>query len=536
MLGILLAAVGCVLLVTCANVANLMLARSADRREEIALRKALGAGDGRVLRQLLTESALLGCLGVAVGIALATLSFDYLARLMPDGYPQGAALSLDWRVLCLTAGTMLLTVLLFGAGPAIAASRLDLNETLKKGIGVTSAGRGRMRHALAVAEIAVTAVLLVVAGLLLRSYSELLTVDPGFRAENLLIADTVLAPSRYSEHSSRTAFYERVLERVSTQPSVTSAGYVSVPPLLGGGRSLITIEGQPPVPPEETIRYIILDRVVSPDYLETLGVPLRRGRHLDVRDSAGAAGAVVINEALARLHWPNQDAVGKRLKLGPVQFDSPWFTVVGVVGDVRQMGLDVPPEPEMYFPFAQRATNAPRYLVIRTEGDPTALAASVRNAVWAVDANQPVSDIRTMSDVVDAELANRDTQLTLLGGFAIAALLLASVGLYGVLSYTVAQRRSEIGLRMALGAQRRSVVRAVVRSALLLAAVGIVLGMMAALGVGRLLASFLFGVAPADPATLLAVSGLLLLTAALASYFPARRAASIDPISALRAE
>jgi len=265
-------------------------------------------------------------------------------------------------------------------------------------------------------------------------------------------------------------------------------------------------------------------------------MPLIRGRRLDERDAPGAPFAVVINEAMARLHWPDEDPIGARLKRGSPQSDAQWFTVVGVVGDVRQMGLDVPAEPEMYFPQAQRLDGWPSHLVVRTQGDPMAFADAVRRAVWEVDANQPVSSIRTMSEVFDTELADRNTQLTLVGGFAALALLLAAVGLYGVLSYTVAQRTSEIGVRMALGAARGRVVRAVLRSALSLSVVGIVLGLVAALGLTRLLASFLFGVAPTDPATLVAVCGTLLLVTVLASYLPARRAARADPMSALRAE
>lgn len=539
MLVLLLAAVGAVLLIACANVANLLLARSTERRRELALRKALGAADGRVLRQLLTESALLAALGVMVGIALSTLSFDYLERLMPGGYPEGTAPTLDWRVLSFTAGIALLTVLLFGAGPALAASRLDLNGALKKGVGAVRTARAvRMRDTLVVGEIAITAALLVAAGLLLRSYAEVLTVDPGFRSENILIAETALSASQYGEPAARAAFYERVLERVNALPGVSGAGFVNVVPLLGAGRSLITIEGRPPPPREAIFQHIVLDRVVSPGYLSTLGVPLVRGRHLEARDSPDAPFSVVINQAMARVHWPDDDPIGARFRIGTT--DTPWSTVVGVVGDVRQTGLDVPAEPEMYFPFAQRFRDGPsywpRYLVVRTQGDPLALAGAVRSAVWEVDPNQPVSSIRTMGDVLDAELANRDMQLTLVGGFAFAALLLASVGLYGVLSYTIAQRTPEIGLKMALGAERQTVVRAVLRSALFLAALGILLGLAVALGVARLLASFLFAVGPADPATFVAVSTLLLLVALLASYLPARRAASVDPMSALKIE
>jgi putative ABC transport system permease protein len=534
---VLLAAVGAVLLITCANVANLLLARGAKRRTELAVRKALGAGAGRVLRQLLTESAVLASLGVIVALALATLSFEYLARMMPASYPQGAAPGLDWRVLSFTVVIASLTVLLFGAGPALAASRLDVNDALKRSVGALHGGR--LRSALVVAEITLTAVLLVAAGLLLRSYAQVLRVEPGFRAEGLLIATTILPPSQYGAPAARSAFYERVLERVAALPGVTATGYVNFPPLVfKGGRSLVTIDGQAPPPREEFARNITSTRVASAGYLATLGVPLVQGRLLDERDTPSATTAVVVNQAMVRLHWPDSNPIGARLKIGGPQTDSPWFTVVGVVGDMRQMGLDVAAEPEMYFPYTQRTDdgqfNWPSHLVVRAPGDPMALASAVRSAVWEVDAEQPVSNIRTMSDVVDAELANRNTQLTLVGSFAVVALLLACVGLYGVLSYAVAQRTSEIGLRMALGAERRNVVRAVLRSALLLAGLGIVIGLPVALGLTHLLASVLFGVEPADPATLLGVCALLLLMTILASYLPARRAASVNPIAALR--
>ena len=537
MLVMLLAAVGAVLLITCANVANLLLTRSMDRRRELALRKALGATDGRVL-QLLTESAVFACLGAGVGIALATLSFDYLANLMPGTYPEGAAPTLDWRVLSFAGGIAFLTVLLFGAGPALAASRLQLHSALKKGVGSVGTARGtRVHNALVVGEIAVTAALLVAAGLLLRSYAQVLTVDPGFRTENILVAETVLSPAQYGEPGAAARFSERVLERVNTLPGVASADYANVAPLQGGSSSFITIEGRPPLPREESVRNIISDRVVSPGYLSTLGVPLIRGRYLESQDTADTPFSVVINEAMARVHWPDEDPLGAQFMIGPPGAQP--FTVVGVVGDIRQAGLDVPPEPEMYTPVAQRLRYSgswPRYLLVRTESDPLALVASVRNAVWEVDANQPVSIIGTMSDVLDAELADRDMQLTIVGGFAVTALLLASVGLYGVLSYSIAQRTRELGLRMALGARRRTVVNSVLRNALFLATLGILLGLAAALGVGRLLASFLFAVDPTDPVTFVAVSVLLLLVAMLASYLPARRAASVDPMRALRVE
>jgi len=538
---LLLGAVGIVLLITCANLASLLLARGTSRRKEIAVRQALGACPARVARQVLTESAVLAAVGLVLALALCTVSLDYLAALVPDTLPQGVRPRLDWTVLCFTAGVAVVTVLLFGAVPALAASRLGPGEVLKSGTGRGSAtgGSGRLRRALVVGEITSTVVLLVAAGLLLRSYAEVLAVDPGFQPRNLLVGETVLPPVRYSAQPSRTAFYRGVLERVHRIPGVAAAGYVNYPPLtLKEGRGYLTIEGQPPPPLEHRARQVVSWRVSSPRYLVALGVPLVRGRHLGERDGPDAPPAVVVNEAMARLHWPDGDPVGRRIKLGRLQSPSPWCTIVGVVGDVRQMGLEVPPEPEVYFSLDQ-PTGAtpffwPQHLIVRTHGDPSALVPALRRAVWEVDPDQPVSNVRSMSQILDAETSSRSTHMALIGTFAALAVLLASVGLYGVLSYDVAQRTSEIGVRMALGARRSDVVSAVIRSALLLALGGIALGLAAALGLTRLLASVLFGVGPSDPVTFAAVPVLLLIVAVLATYVPARRAASIDPVASLR--
>jgi len=537
-LTILLSAVGAVLLITCANVANLLLARGASREKELAVRKALGAAPARMLRQLFTESGVLATLGVVFGIALSTASFGYLARLVPATYPGGAAPALDWRVLAFTVSLTLVTVLLFGAAPALAAARTSFNETLKKSVGAASKPHaGRVRNALVVAEITLTVVLLTAAALLLRSYASLLAVDPGFAPDRLLIADTELSPSKYADAARRSAFYADVIERVSALPGVVSAGYVNFPPLtFKGGRALLTIEDKPPPEQREATRNMVSDRVVAGDYFRALGVPLLAGRVFDTRDTGDAPLAALVNQALARRHWPGEDPIGKRLRFGP----SPWFTVVGVLGDVRQMSLDAESEPELFLSADQFGAVGPflwpKSLVVRTQGDPLAIAAELRNAVWAVDPNQPVSGIRPMGDVFDAELAARNTQLTLVGAFAALALLLAAAGLYGVLSYAVSQRTAEIGLRMALGAQRGNVVRSVLRNALSLAALGLVLGVIGALVATRLIASFLFGVSAADPTTFGIVAASILLVTLAASYVPARRAASVDPMTALRTD
>ncbi|HEX6999933.1 MAG TPA: ABC transporter permease [Gammaproteobacteria bacterium] len=539
---LLLGAVGVVLLVTCANVANLLLARGASRVKELALRQTLGADRRRMLAQLFTENALLGAAGLLLGMAVAFLAFGYLARLVPETFPAGTRLGLDWRVLAFSGALGVATVLLFGAAPALAAARLDFADALKKGPGrgATATGGGA-RNALVVAEITLTVVLLAAAGLLLRSYAAVLAADPGFRPQSLLIAETALPQAKYAESSARNSFYESVLERVAAIPGVEAVAYANYVPLtFDGGYAAITIEGRPPWTEEELGGHLVADRAVSPGYFDALGVPLLRGRDFDERDAPGAPLAVIISESLARAHWPDGDPLGQRLKLGPPRSESPWYTVVGIVGDVRQMALDQPPRPQLYFPLAQVPSMFPflwpQHLLVRAEGDPMALAGAVRAAVWSVDPNQPVAAVRSMEQVFDAQLANRNLQMTLVSGFAALALVLASVGLYSVLSYTVALRTSEIGVRMALGAQRRNVIGAVLRSAAKLAACGVALGIAGAFGIARLLSSFLFGVSPTDALTFTAVPALLLGVALLAAYVPARRAARVDPLEALRAE
>jgi putative ABC transport system permease protein len=382
-----------------------------------------------------------------------------------------------------------------------------------------------------------TVVLLAGAGLLLRSYRAVLAVDPGFDTAGLLVAGTVLAQSRYPEPADRDAFYQRVLERVRGLPGVESAGYTNFAPLVvKAGRSITLVDGRPFPSPEEMGRTIASNRGVSPGYLETLGVPLVSGRLIDARDSRDAPAVTVINQAMARIHWPDEDPLGQRFRTGAT--GDALFTVVGIVGDMRGAGLDVPAVAEVYFPLDQVMAMFmwPQQLVVRAARDPLALAPAVRRAIWDVDPDQPVSEVRAMSEVLDAELANRDTQLTLIGAFALLALVLAAVGLYGVLSYTVSQSTSEIGLRIALGAEQRTVVGAIVREALMTAVLGVVAGLLAAYVLTRTIAAFLYGVSPTDPATALAVAGVMLAVAASAAFVPARRAASVDPAVTLRAE
>ncbi len=533
----LLGAVALVLLIACANVANLMLARATTRQKELAIRKALGAPSGRVLRHLLAESALLAALGVVVGVLLAAACVGYISRLIPSTFPASTNTAINFGVLAFTIAAALVTVLLFGAGPALAAARRDFGAAFGRAVGSHGRRARRLRTGLVVAEVALTVVLLAGAGLLLRSYRAVLAVDPGFVTDGVLIAETVLPASRYQSTAERDAFQQQVLERVRALPGVERAGYTSFAPLtFEGGRSVVFVEGRPRPEQADILRHVAANRGVSAGYFETLGIPLVSGRLIDERDVSGALATVVINETLARKEWPGEDPIGQRVQMGAG--DGDWMTVVGVVRDVQEMGLDVPAEAQIYVPFHEVTTPFmwPRQLVLRTAGDPLSLAPAVRRAIWDVDPDQPVSSMRAMSEVLDAELGSRDTQLTLIGTFALLALVLAATGLYGVLSYTVSQSKGEIGLRMALGAQPTTVIAAVVREAVVVALVGVGLGLVAAVASTQVIASFLYGVSPTDPTTAAAVAGVLLAVTVLAAFVPARRAAGVDPAVTLRAD
>jgi len=531
-----------VLLIACANLANLLLVRGAGRRREMAIRKALGASPARLARQLLAECLVVAAAGAALGGVLSTATFHYLSRLLPAGLPLSTMPGVDPLVLLFTATITVLVVVAAGIVPTLAATRIGLEAAFRTaGRGVTATGR-RMRSTLVVVEVTLTVALLISAGLLLRSYANVLAVDPGFNPHNLLLAETVLPPSKYESLQRRTAFYDDVLERVRALPTVSRAAYTNFPPLVfKGGRVVISIEGRRAPKPEEFARYMTVDRVVSAGYFATLDVPVIRGREFDRRDGNGAPLAVVINETLARAHWPGEDPIGRRIRMGAsVAADAPWFTIVGIVGNIRQMGLDVPAEPEMYLSANQVAVNAPffwpQYLIVRTEGAPLALAANVRRAVWSVDRDEPVANIRPMTDVFDAELLNRNTQLTLVGAFAVLALLIAAIGLYSVLAYTVAQQLREIAVKMALGARRISVVAEIIRDALKVTSLGVVLGLLTAWASSRFLVSWLFGVTSTDTLTYGLTALVLGLTALLASCAPAFRGASVDPSSILRSD
>jgi putative ABC transport system permease protein len=535
---VLLVAVGFVLLIACANVANLLLSRAVARRKEIAVRSALGASRVRMVRQLLTESLLLAGLAAGVGVLLAHFSFAFLEQLIPEGMSLSADPGLDGRVLGFTLAVALLTAIVFGLAPALVASKVDLNESLKQGLGRSGGATGtKLRSFLVMTQAGLAVILLVGSGLLIKTFVNLMGQYSMLGAEEVLTLRTALSRGRYDTHSKRVAFYDAVLERVSALPGVVSAGYTTTVPLeWKGGTSGFVTEG---LLFEPGLSYDANHRQVSADYLRAMGIPIRRGRHLAASDTAESQPVAVVNETMARQYWPNDDPLGKRFKVGDPDSDRPWLTVVGVAADVRQMGADVPVKAEMYLPYTQTDYQhwyAPRDLVLRTTGDSTSLAAAVREQIRAVDPDQPVSNVRTMDQVLGEETANKRLGMVLLTVFAALALLLASIGIYGLLSYFVAQHTPEIGIRLALGARPRDVLYMVLRRGLTPVLLGTVAGLVAALGLARLISSLLFGVDSGDPATFAGVPLVLLAVGLLACYLPARRAARVDPNVALRYE
>ena len=534
---VLLGAVGFVLLIACANVANLLLARAAVRQKEIALRIALGASRARLIRQFLTESLLLAAIGGVVGMLLALWGVNLLKAFIPENISQVKAITIDAYVLGFTLLVSLLTGLIFGLAPATQASNFNLNETLKEGGRDTAAGsRGkRLRSLLVIAEVAVSLVLLIGAGLLINSFLRLRSVDPGFRADNLLTMRIVLPRLKYPEQPQRTAFYAELLSRVEALPGVQAAAVTNWIPLVSQGDSVgFSIEGRPE--PAAGQIPIAVTRVISPHYFSTMGIQLLQGRQFNEQDRADTPRTVVINETMARRYWPGEDPLGKRITTGSPADPASWRTIVGVAQDVRQFQLNADPRPQIYLPYEQPVFFQPTNLVIRTGIEPLSLAATVRRTVWEIDRDQPVSNVRTMEDVLSESIARQRFSMLLLGIFAALALALAAVGLYGLMSYAVAQRTREIGIRMALGAQARDVLRLVVAQGLKLVLVGVVIGLVVAYMLTRLMSSLLFGVSATDPTTFIAISLMLLCVAVLASYIPARRATKVDPLVALRYE
>ena len=529
----LLGAVGFVLLVACANVANLLLARAAVRQKEIAVRMALGASRWRLVRQFLTESVLLGALGGIFGLGLSFVALIVLKSFIPENISQASTIAIDARVLIFTVLVSLLTGLIFGLAPA--AQRSDFNDVLKDGgrEGVAGSRGNRMRGLLVIGEVAVSLLLLIGAGLLINSFMRLRNLDPGFQTDHVLTVGIVLPESKYPDVAKRSAFYTEVLQRVEALPGVKSAGVVNWIPLVFQGDSIgISIEGQPE--PVASQRPNAATRVINPNYFSSMGMHLLKGRNLDDRDKSTSLPVAVISESMAKRFWPNQDPVGKRFTPGDPTEPDQWIQVIGVVNDIRQFELTAEPKPQMYLPYQQIGFFTPRYLVVKTDVEPASLTGAVRKAVWEVDKDQPVSNIATMEEVLSDSIARQRFSMLLLAIFAAVALVLAAVGIYGVMSYSVAQRTHEIGIRMALGAQTGAVLKLAVGYGLKLVLAGVVIGLIAAFLLTRVMSTLLFGVTPTDPLTFTIISAILILVALIASYIPARRATKVDPVIALR--
>ena len=537
---LLLGAVGAVLLIACVNVANLLLARAAARGREVAIRTSMGASRWRVTRQLITESLLLSLAGGTLGLLFAWASLGPLLKLSSTSVPAVLTVGLDRWVLFFTLVVSFVTGLVFGIVPAVRTAKLDLRETLNEGSrgSTTGIGQHRIRGVLVAAEIAMAMLLLVGAGLLLRSFSRLQEVPPGFQADHLLVADLPLSLTAYSKPQQRFEFFDRLVARAKSLPGVRSAGAASFLPVSGGSGALhFNINGRPPKSPHD---YTVTGyRTVTPNYFETLGMPLAQGRFFTAADTEKAPTVVVINSAMARTYFPGENPLGKRLQLGAIpESDVPWMEVVGVVGDVRQ-GLDLDPQAEMYLPYRQADQVLPVFqlsIVLRTATDPLLQAAALRSALGEIDPNQPLVRVRTMEENMAATVAQPRFRTWLIGIFAALALVLAGVGVYGVMSYTVTQRTSEIGIRVTLGAQPEDVFHIIVGEGLRLALAGVGAGILAALALTRLLRSFLYGVSAYDPLTFGGVALILTLVAVAASFFPARRATLVDPLVALRYE
>jgi len=526
-------AVGLVLLIACANVANLLLVRASVRQREIALRTALGAGRWRILRQLLTESVILGVCGGAAGLALAAAGTRLVQRYGPERIPFLKEVSLDGHVFAFAILASLLTGILFGLAPALAAFRARLAETLKEGSMAAgeSRARSRFRGALVVIEVAIAMLLTIGATLTMRTFLRLQATNPGFDAEGVLTASITLPTTKYAKSEQRFAFYQRLLDRVKAMPGVQAASMVSLIPLGGSntGRDF-RIEGQPAPRPEDAP--IFWRRVIDPDYFRVMKIRLVRGREFTSQDAASPRIAI-INESMARRFWPNTDPLGKRFGTG--RTEQSWLTVVGVVGDVKFTSLTKDSELEFYELYRQ-VSIADMILTVRTVTDPQRLAPALRQAVLEIDPTQPISRITPMAQYVSDAVGTPRLSALLLTAFGTTALLLAAVGIYGVISFSVTRRTREIGVRIALGAAGRDVMRTVVGQAIALASVGIAVGIGSALALNSIMQRMLFGVTATEPSAYLAVSALLIAIAALAAYVPARRAARIDPSAALRCE
>jgi len=534
---ILLGAVAFVLLIATANVANLLLARSSGRRRELAIRMALGAGSRRLFSQLLAESLLLAVIGGAFGMLLALWGTQALLSLVPANVPRLQTTQIDWHVLTFALAVSLLTGIIFGMAPAFMAGATNLNQSLKEGgrTGTQSRQHQRLRSLFVVTQVALALVLLVGAGLLIRSFQRVLAVDPGFRPQHVVTASVALPFSQYKGAQRRQANLE-LLRRLRQIPGAESVGASTDLPLEGGWSRIFSVQGY--VPPPDAGLNTCKHSVVMGDYLQAMGIPLVRGRFFSDADNQENAKVVIISESIARRYFAGRDPIGGQLKWGPAEGSNPWMTVVGVVGEVKQGALDVTTQPHTYEPYLQLEPGFGFgfHFAVRTSGDPAAAASSLRAAVWGLDSQLPVTQLRTMEQLLDATNAPRRFNMILAAAFAAAALLLAAIGLYGVIAYSVSQRTHEIGIRLTLGAQPSDVLGMVLRWGGVLSLIGIAVGAAASLLSTRLLSGFLFGVKATDPLTFVGVAMLLALVAVLASFIPAHRATKVDPMVALRYE
>ena len=539
MLYVLLGAVGFLLLIATANVANLLLARAAAREREIAVRGALGAGRRRIVAQLVTESVVLALVSGLAGLLLASWGTQALLAMAPKGIPRLDEVRMHVPVFLFALGVASLCGIVFGLAPALRASRTPLVETLKDGgRGSTGAGHRRVQRLLVVAEIALALILSVGAGLMIRSFAELQRTSPGFDPGHLLTFEVALPIASYKEDARVRGFYDALVQKLEAVPGVRSVGLtLSLPPDLLQVTDNFMVEGQV-LPPNQSapVGPVVM---VSDALFATLGVPLIRGRMFDARDEAGRAPTVIVNEALAGKYFPGVDAVGRRLKIGgperPIAPKNPWMEIVGVVGDVKYSGLQTAPEPTYYLPYRQNPWNG-QFVVVRTTADPAALGTAAREAVASLDKDIPVARLRTMDEVMAASVAPPRFRTVLVTIFALVGLLLAAIGIYGVMAHAVAERTHELGVRIALGAEGRDVVRLVLGEALVLAAAGVAVGVAGALATTRLIQSLLFGVTTTDATTFAGISLLLFATAIVASWIPTRRALRVDPMIALRYE
>jgi len=533
-LMVLMAAVGLVLLIACANIANLMLTRSTERQQEMETRLALGASGKRLVRQLITESIALALAGGLIGLAITPLILRGLVNLAEKTLPRAVHTSIDLRALALTAAVSILTGVLFGLAPALQASRKRNFDVLKSGRNTEGKRPRRLRNILVICETAFSLLLVAGAGLLIRSFEQILKVDPGFRADNVLTMRVSLPDATYSKPEQIRAFYSSLLERVQHLPGVQYVGAISGLPLSGqGGSGTTTIDTQS-VPPEN--RTPEADRrTATPDYFKAMSIPLVRGRYFEAGDTEGTPGVAIVDESLANTYWPNQDPIGKRVHFGAGQPNPAWLTVVGVVRHVRNRTLEARSRVEVYVPENQLPFNG-MTLAVRTSTNPLSLVPTIQREVAFIDPDLPVYRVRTMNEVMGESLQRRRLALTLLASFAGLALLLAAIGIYGVTSYGVAQRKTEIGVRMALGANRSQVLGMIMRSGMATIAVGLGLGIVLSLALTRLMSGLLFSIHASDPLALAGAAFVLILAALIAIFIPARRATKVNPMSALRYE